>query len=423
MQYLIAGARANTGIKSGRYAYEVKIVEALNPAESSAGGARGRAPMPRQLVRLGFSTAGSPLVLGDASEEHVFFDSEGSFCASKKKVPASQRFTRDQVITVVLNLDAASEHTNTVSLFCEGERLSAPQAIPEELHGKTLYPHIAFRNVTVQVLMGPNPAKALPFKCRMLQAAAQDDVVVDPAPAPKDGKFDVLLPVAFPDEGTFDWLDGFLAKNPQYTELSDRAIMEWAAASGLFKPKAVGPQASNDKPLFNFGLPGMDDLSIRRVLNSVVPAIPRNYVIMEVKANLIEEERKEVLKRFRGSNFKTTAHVVMGEPNDEFKRLQLETALKDKQEKVDAAWKAAKAEKERKKQADQRQKQLADMKKKAEEARKKAQVAAQKKAAAAKKKAEYEKKKKEAVEKGEEPPPEPEEEEEEEDTMNVDEEA
>jgi len=32
MQYLIAGARANIGIKAGRYMYEVKIIEALNPA-------------------------------------------------------------------------------------------------------------------------------------------------------------------------------------------------------------------------------------------------------------------------------------------------------------------------------------------------------------------------------------------------------
>merc|ERR1719330_963126 len=57
--------------------------------------------------------------------------------------------------------------------------------------------------------MGPTPSKELPFKCRMLQSAAKEDVQVEAAPKPKDGKFDVMLPVAFPDEGTFDWLENF----------------------------------------------------------------------------------------------------------------------------------------------------------------------------------------------------------------------
>merc|ERR1712087_58330 len=72
MQYMISGARANVGIKAGRYMYEVKIIEALNPAESS-GAQRGRVPMPRQLVRLGFSTSSAGLILGD-TEEGVCFD-------------------------------------------------------------------------------------------------------------------------------------------------------------------------------------------------------------------------------------------------------------------------------------------------------------------------------------------------------------
>ncbi|CAJ1359461.1 unnamed protein product, partial [Effrenium voratum] len=57
-----------------------------------------------------------------------------------------------------------------------------------------------------------------------------------------EDKCEVMLPVAFPDEGTFEWLDSFIEKNPQYTELSDRKLMEWAVASGLNRPK-VGPNA------------------------------------------------------------------------------------------------------------------------------------------------------------------------------------
>merc|ERR550534_2256685 len=390
MQYLVAGARGNVGATAGRYLFEVKIVEALNPAESSAGGARGRAPAPRQLVRIGFSLGGSQLILGE-SDDHVCFDSEGNFCAGKKKSPSAQRFTRDQIISVVLNLDAKSPNANTLSLFRDGERISEPQKIPEQLLGKPLFPHVAFRNVTVQVLMNGAPTKPLPFKCRTLADAAKADVVVAPDPAPKDGKHDVMVPVACPDEGTFDWLDTFLAKHPEYVELSDRKILEWAALSGLWKPKAMGLKSSNDRPEFNFGLPGMDDFSVRRVLASVAPIVPRNYVVMEVRANLVEAERKALLRRFAAPHFKRTAHVVMGEPGEEFKTMQLEKLLREKQEKSDNAWRAKKADEKRKKDIEKQQKELAEMRKRAEEARKKAEEAkkeAQKKFEEAKKKAE-----------------------------------
>merc|ERR1712217_693070 len=99
------------------------------------------------------------------------------------------------------------------------------------------------------MLFGPQVKKALPFKCRMIQGAAQEDMDLAPCHEPKQGKYEVVLPVAFPDEGTFDWLDAWLAKNPNYVELSDRKIMEWARCSGLWGRN--DRKVSNDKPQFN----------------------------------------------------------------------------------------------------------------------------------------------------------------------------
>jgi len=401
MQYLIASARANVGLKAGRYMYEVKIIEALNPAEAASGTGRGRAPAPRQLVRLGFSTAGSSTILGDG-EEHVFFDSEGFFTADKKKTASSQRFMRDQVMSVLLNLDQSSPNANTISIFREGERIAEPQKLPDSLIGKPLFPHVAFRNVTVQMLMGPASAKPLPFKCRMLSSAAAADAVVAKDNTPKDGKYEVVMPVAFPDEGTFDWVDGFLKKNPGYVELSDRKILDWAASSGVWKPKTTGWKNSNDKPEFNFGLPSMDDLSVRRLINNIAPVVPRNYLVMEVKENLVAEDRKETLKRFSAPHFKKVAHVVMGEPDEEYKKAQMDNLLKEKQEKANMAWRARKLEKERKKQLELRQKQLQEMRKKAAEEAAKRTAEAKKKADDAKKAAELEAKRKAAADAGEE---------------------
>merc|ERR1719335_1472782 len=104
----MGGGRANVGIKKGRYLYEVKIMEALNPFEPERAG-RNRPPMPRQLVRVGFSTKDSPIFLGE-TEESICFDSEGGFIAEKKRSMQGpqQRFNRDQAIAVLLNLDPKS---------------------------------------------------------------------------------------------------------------------------------------------------------------------------------------------------------------------------------------------------------------------------------------------------------------------------
>eukprot|EP00931_Biecheleriopsis_adriatica_P121961 TRINITY_DN969_c0_g1_i3.p1 TRINITY_DN969_c0_g1~~TRINITY_DN969_c0_g1_i3.p1 ORF type:complete len:1008 (-),score=339.25 TRINITY_DN969_c0_g1_i3:69-3029(-) len=401
MQYLIAGARASLGMKSGRYMYEVRIIEALNPSESTQG-AGARTPQPRQLVRLGFSTADSSLILGDDAD-CAYFDSEGNFGSGQMKRKSTQSFSRDQVIGVLLNLDPSSPNTNTISLFRDGARIAEPQKIPESLHGKTLFPHICFRNVTIQVNMGPTLLKELPFTSRMIQKAAAADVVESKSGKGKDGKCEVMLPVAMPDEGTFDWLDDFLKANPSYVELSDRKLHEWATSSGLLKSKGVG--SSNDKPTFNYNLPSMDDGSLQRLVNSVAATVPRNYVVMEVKSNLVAQERAEVLKRFSRAKFKRTAMVVMGEPSADFKQKSQERLLKEKQAKEDNAWKVKKAQKEQQKAQAKRQKALAEARKKAEEQRKKLVEEAMKKKAEAeaKKKAEEEAKKKaeEAKEAGE----------------------
>jgi len=392
MQYLIAGARASLGMKAGRYMYEVRIIEALNPVESTQS-SHGRTPQPRQLVRLGFSTSGSSLVLGDDAD-CVYFDSEGNFGSGKVKRKCAQNFSRDKVVGVLLNLDPSSPNANTVSLFSEGVRIAAPQPIPENLHGETLFPHISFRNVTIQVNMGKTLLKELPFKTRMIQGAAAPDVVESKSGLGKDGKCEVMLPVAMPDEGTFDWLDDFLKANPSYVELSDRKLQEWATSSGLVKPKAVG--SSNDKPAFNYNIPSMDDGSLRRLVNSVAATVPRNYVVMEVKSNLVAEDRADILKRFSWGKFRRTAMVVMGEPSADFKEKSQERLLQEKQTRADNEWKVKKAQKEQQKALAKRQKELAEMRKKAEEQRKKMVEEALKKKAEeeAKKKAEEEAKKK-----------------------------
>merc|ERR1711988_1535066 len=167
-------------------------------------------------------------------------------------------------------------------------------------------------------------------------------------------------------------------------------VIEWAKKSGC-RRQGKGGYGNNDKPRPDFGVPHLDDFSARRVVNSIASVVPRHYVVMEVKQNLLANDRKNNLKRFPGHAFKRVAKVVMGEPKAGFKTLVKDKLLKDKQVKAEREWKNKQEEKARKKAAEQRKKEAE--KKKAEEAekRKKAEEERKQKAEEAKKAAEAKK--------------------------------
>eukprot|EP00408_Alexandrium_pacificum_P067235 CAMPEP_0171179032 /NCGR_PEP_ID=MMETSP0790-20130122/13051_1 /TAXON_ID=2925 /ORGANISM="Alexandrium catenella, Strain OF101" /LENGTH=889 /DNA_ID=CAMNT_0011643959 /DNA_START=48 /DNA_END=2714 /DNA_ORIENTATION=+ len=390
LQFLLAGARSNVGIKGGRYLFEAKVIELMSPAEDAV--ARTKSPLPRNQLRVGVSTAGASLFLGD-SEDSVCFDMEGALHHNKKKEACAQKFGQGDIVSFLLNLDSSSPNANTISLFKNGVRACQPQPLPESLKGKELFPAFTFRNLSVHYNFGPKPLMPLPFTCHMLKDALTKDATVKPAPEKmKDGKQEAVFPVCLPEEGPFDWLDHYLQSNKQYTELSDRAIIAWAEKSG-FAPSKV-TRTSNDKPEMGFGIPMMDDGSVRRVLHAVAPIQQRNYIVMEVKSNLLKEERKELLAKWGAAGFKRTAAVMMGEPPAAFRKYTQEKALKVKQDASDADFRTKKAEEKRKKALEKRQKQI-------ERERKKAAKLTKKKQEALKKKLEDEKKRKERAAKGE----------------------
>lgn len=348
-QYLLAGARANVGVKAGRYFFEAKILESRTPDDESQRGSGAHPPTPKHLVRLGFSTSSSGLFLGEGSDS-VCFDSEGFCTRSGKKERSSCSMVRHQVYGVLLNLDPKSPNKNTLSLFKDGVRVSQPQSLPEHLHGKALFPTVTFRNATLQLNFGSAPLISLPFKCRLIQDASKDDAeVIKAVKPPKDGKYEVLFPVGLPDEGAFDWLDQFLKDNPEYSEISDRALLDWARLSGLHRPQGYSWRSSNDKPDMGTGLPSMDDLSVKKVLDAVLPVLQRNVVVMEVKGNLLKESRQQCLKRLSGvgAELQIVANVVIGEPGPEHKKMVQGRILADKKQAVTEEFNKERAEKEK----------------------------------------------------------------------------
>lgn len=386
-QYLLAGCRANVGVKSGRYMFEVKILEQMSPMEDAA--SKQRIPGPKALLRVGVSVAGSSLFLGEA-EECACFDTEGAFTAGKKRtMGVAEKFNGGDVLAIVLNLDEKSPSANTLSLFRNGKRAGPPQAIPESLHGQALFPTFTFKNLTLHYNFGPVTMSDLPFTCRTLQDATQSHATVTPqVEQPKDGKYEVIFPVCLPDEGMFDWLDLWLERNPSYIELSDRAILSWAQMSGIQRPKGYTARASNDKPEMGFGIALLDDLSARKVLQAVAPLQKRNYIVVEVKSNLMKDERKQLASCWSPASFRRVASVMIGEPPQVVKKRAMEMTLKQKQEVSDLDFRAKQAVEKQKKLIEKRQRQLEREKKKAEKRQKKLQEEMKRKFEVAKKKQE-----------------------------------
>jgi hypothetical protein len=205
--------------------------------------------------------------------------------ASGKKRGWKPTALKHHVFGVLLNLNPAAPNANTISLFFDGNRASPPMPLPESMKGKVLYPVMSYKNLTLNVNFGPQPAKSLPFVCRMLEDAAQKDVV--PLPGPKEratGKTEVLFPIGLPDEGALDWLDQFLQENKQscYMELSDRSFLDWAQKSGIARNNRTG----NDRLWLDTGIRDLDDGAAKRFLQKMMPVLKRGLVIMEVKNNL-----------------------------------------------------------------------------------------------------------------------------------------
>merc|ERR1712232_625790 len=156
----------------------------------------------------------------------------------------------------------------------------------------------------------------------------------------------------------------------------------------------AGGGHSTDKPEFAFGIREIDDFSAQKLMKMMATMVPRDYLVLEVSANLSNESRAEALKLFSPDKFKRVARVVVGSPDKAFLESQHKVMLKQKQERLTKEWKVRKADKDRKKAEKKRQKEMEERKKKAAEyVKKKAEEAAKKK--------EEEKKKKEAAAKAE----------------------
>lgn len=136
-----------------------KIIESLSPAEAAIS-RNVCPPMPRQVLQLFLMTSLMKLIL--IHKVSLGIRRIGGLSTkiwSWRAVRWSWTWT----------LKAPIKH----DLFIwNGRRMCEPQMLPGNLVGKTLFPTISCKNVTLRVNLGPEPMKSLLFMCRILSDAA-----------------------------------------------------------------------------------------------------------------------------------------------------------------------------------------------------------------------------------------------------------
>jgi len=318
---LLAGVRANTGAKEGRYLYEVQVAElALKTALE---------------LRIGFSLAGSSLFLGDGSPDGIGFSRDGTYFVAEpgqlsclNRTGACESIGPKSVIGVLLNLDASSKAANTVSIFLDGKRAGRPQPIPSHLRGKALYPTITFRGLSLITNLGRGGLvlRQLPFVCRMFaqMAEAHHERAAGDAKEGSNGPSEVLVPIALPDEGFFDLVRRLRTLRPDAVVLSDGEVFKWCDRSGLKPSRPLGPTHSLDAPDFAYGHAPLDSGAWRETLLTLAQLSGRSCVVAHLCKNLLRDEREALLKRFP-PGVRKVAVVAIGEPSKDFKQWVYDT--------------------------------------------------------------------------------------------------
>jgi len=272
---LVAQARANYGVKKGRFLFEAQILEASGRPE----------------VKIGVSTASATWVggVGSIAFDHCLnlYSNDDGPKELESLDPATCVMSRkDQVFGILLNLVPKSPNKNTISLFLDGKRVTEPQPIPADLCKEPLFPHVSVKGCSVGMNF-LSQWKPLDFSVYMIGQAVSADLektkVVACQSAPK-----MVIPVGL---NTNEYVKE-LAKTDCYFILNRAYLEEWVKQSNItMKGNGV------------YGIVCLDNI---KYVAPWIRSRPRN-IIWSPGEVLFAEERKKQLDLF--PNFEKSAHI------------------------------------------------------------------------------------------------------------------
>jgi len=218
-----AGIRADTGIKMGTYAYEVKVTALHEKWE----------------IRVGFSTLSNSLI--DDTSEGAFY----SFLPvhhyrdqhhQTARTGAEKPVRRGDVIAVKL---ARTAEQTSLAIYVNGVlrpfQAGENKRIIPNMSDAPLFPHLIFRGCGLSTnfrekMFFPLTRRIL----RMIDDCAADDAApttVRFAPS-KSEEPTIVVPMTLPEKQE-EWINTFVSENKNYVSISPEALQNWADKSDV----------------------------------------------------------------------------------------------------------------------------------------------------------------------------------------------
>jgi len=210
---LLAQARGNAGVKKGRYYYEVQILS-------------------QTAQRMEFNIGVSSLKAQWAgSEDSIVFDTFSN-CKSGDEIvlKKAKLIKKNDVIGILLNMDAKMTNKMTISLFVNGERRTDPVPLPDKLQKESLFPHISFRGCVLGVNFNAQHV-TLPFTVSMWASLVAADA--EASKITKLSSPQVIIPIG---KDCTKEVDSIVGKcDGHFMKMDAEFLDAWAKVSNVHK--------------------------------------------------------------------------------------------------------------------------------------------------------------------------------------------
>ncbi|XP_020692795.2 heterogeneous nuclear ribonucleoprotein U-like protein 1 isoform X1 [Dendrobium catenatum] len=309
--YCWSGARANVGIKRGKYCFGCKVVseQVVNLADT---------PVDQQhLSRVGISRGDDSV--GNLGETiHSFgFGGTGKFSNAGKFSGYGEKFGVGDVIVCAIDLE--KKPLATVGFSKNGKWLGIAREFDASLNGfgivgaqvkklpweSALFPHVLLKNVVVQLLFSISDGLTPMDAYKPWNSAIEDGNAIFGPTFSRKEECEVLMMVGLPASGKTTWAEKRVKDHPEkrYVLLGTNLALDLMKVPGLLRKRNYGER---------FELLMDRATGIFNTLLARAAKTPRNYILDQT--NVYKTARKRKLKPFM--KFRKIAVVIFPMPTE-----------------------------------------------------------------------------------------------------------
>uniref|UniRef100_A0A0B7A425 SAP domain-containing protein n=1 Tax=Arion vulgaris TaxID=1028688 RepID=A0A0B7A425_9EUPU len=267
--YMWSGVRANYGVRTGKVAFEVKVLEHLNVDH-----------LPREepnlhSVRVGWSLNSTSLNLGEDPLSYGY-SSTGHVATENNFVDYGQSFGVGDVVTAYVDFESEPV---VISFSKNGEDQGKSFEIEVEQLGEgALFPHVLTKNAEFECNFGGREGPYFPLKdgFKFLEETPAEDRVRGHLPPGTKEECEVIMTVGLPSSGKTYWTEKHVAEHPEkrYNVLGTNSIIDKMRVLGKPRRQNNNGEWSVLIDKANKCLNRFTELAARK---------KRNYIIDQVK--------------------------------------------------------------------------------------------------------------------------------------------